>query len=110
MTLVTGGAGGLGRATVNRFANNGSKVVLVDLPSSNGEEVAREIGENAQYIAADIASEEDMKNVVSKISEKYGKLDVVVNCAGICRSYATYNFKIDKPARLSDFTDVIEVC
>lgn len=52
MTLVTGGASGLGRATANRFAKKGSKVVICDLPTSNGSEVAQEIGENAHYIPA----------------------------------------------------------
>lgn len=46
MTLVTGGASGLGRATVDRFLQQGSKIVLCDLPISKGAEVANELGED----------------------------------------------------------------
>lgn len=46
MTLVTGGASGLGRATAERFLKQGSRVVLCDLPTSKGAEVAKELGES----------------------------------------------------------------
>ena len=109
MTLVTGGASGLGRATANRFAQKGSKVVFCDLPTSNGEEVVKEFGENAHYIPADVTSESDVSNLVEEISKKYGKLDVLVNCAGLGDAHVTYNFRSKKPRHLEDFEKVLRV-
>ena len=54
--LVTGGASGLGRATVQRLARHGARVVIADLPSSEGENVAKELGENCSLAPADVSS------------------------------------------------------
>lgn len=54
--FVTGGASGLGRATVQRLARHGARVVIADLPSSEGENVAKELGENCCFAPADVSS------------------------------------------------------
>lgn len=102
VTLVTGGASGLGRATVSRFAQKGSRVVFCDLPESNGAEVAKEIGENAVYIPADVRSESDIENLLTEVQKKFGKLNMVVNCAAIQQSGETYNFPLGVPYSLED--------
>lgn len=109
VTFVTGGAGGLGRATATRFIKKGSKVVFCDLPTSDGEEVAKELGENAHFIPADVTSETDIQNVLSEISKKHGKLDVVVNCAGLSNAFVIYNFKTRKARSIEDFKSILEV-
>lgn len=53
--MVTGGASGLGRATVERFARAGSKVVLGDLPTSKGADVAKELGDNVIFVPVDVS-------------------------------------------------------
>ena len=53
--LVTGGASGLGRATVERFVREGARVVLCDLPSSNGEQVAKDLGNNCVFSPTDVS-------------------------------------------------------
>ena len=83
--LITGGASGLGRATAARLANAGSKVVIVDLPSSFGEEVAREIGEGVQFAAADVTDSVAMQAAVDAVTAR-APLRAVVHCAG--RSHA----------------------
>ena len=55
MTIVTGGASGLGKATVERFVREGSKVVLCDLPKSKGAEVAQELGEQCTFVPTDVS-------------------------------------------------------
>lgn len=54
IALVTGGASGLGRATAARLARQGASVVIADLPSSRGEEVAKEMGGNTTFVPTDV--------------------------------------------------------
>merc|ERR1712156_40194 len=105
--LVTGGASGLGRATVERFVREGAKVALVDLPTSKGDEVVKEINsDHCIYIPADITKEDDIKNALEEIKSRYNKLDTAVSCAGIGVAFKTYNFNKGKPHSLEDFTKV----
>lgn len=105
---MTGGASGLGLGTVKRFARNGSKVIFCDW-NTEGAEIASQIGKHVQFIPADVSSESDMKNVVNEIEKKYGKLNFVVNCAGISNSYALHNYTTNKPSNIEDFWNVVEV-
>lgn len=109
MTLVTGGASGLGRATAQRMVKKGAQVVICDLPTSNGEEVANEIGESISYIPADVTSETDVKNLIEQIDKKHGKLNVLVNCAGLADAFLTYNFETKRSHSLSDFQKILLV-
>jgi NAD(P)-dependent dehydrogenase (short-subunit alcohol dehydrogenase family) len=81
VTVVTGGASGLGRATVERLAAHGAKVVIADLPTSNGEAVAKEVGGDVRFVAADVTNTEQMKAVFDT-AEQIGALRAVVHCAG----------------------------
>lgn len=106
---MTGGASGLGCATVKRFAKNGSQVILCDIRESKGIEIAQQIGKNVQFIQADVSSPDDVKSLVNQIKETYGKLNAVVNCAGIANAYSIHNFNKDVPRNLKDFISVIQV-
>lgn len=110
VALVTGGASGLGRATANRFANKGAQVVFCDLPTSNGAEVVKEMGENAHYIPADVTSENDINGLVEEITKKYGKLNILVNCAGVAEAHVAYNFNSNRPKPLDDIRNILLVC
>jgi NAD(P)-dependent dehydrogenase (short-subunit alcohol dehydrogenase family) len=81
--LVTGGASGLGRATVDALVAAGASAVIVDLPSSGGETAAKEIGDSARFAPADVASEVDVRAAVKSAVEAWGGLHIVVNCAGV---------------------------
>jgi 3-hydroxyacyl-CoA dehydrogenase/3-hydroxy-2-methylbutyryl-CoA dehydrogenase len=54
VAIVTGGASGLGRGTVERFVREGAKVTLIDLPTSKGSEVAKELGKDCVFVPADV--------------------------------------------------------
>ncbi|MDO7843164.1 SDR family NAD(P)-dependent oxidoreductase [Sphingomonas immobilis] len=81
VTVVTGGAGGLGLATAERIVAGGGKVVLVDLPSSNGEQVAADLGDNARFAAADI-TDSGQFDAALDIAQQLGELRGMVHCAG----------------------------
>jgi len=107
--LVTGGASGLGRATVERFVREGAKVVIADLPGSEGKAVAESLGDAATFSPTDVTSEEDVKTAIGLATSNYGKLDVSVNCAGIGIAYVTYNPNKDRVHELTDFMKVLQV-
>lgn len=108
--LVTGGASGLGKATVERFIQQGARVVLCDLPNSNGSEVAKAFGEDKVVFApANIVNQTDVQNAVNLAKEKFGKLNILVNCAGIGGAYKTYNFNKKFPHSLEDFSKIVQV-
>lgn len=55
MALVTGGASGLGRGTVERFVREGAKVVICDLPRSKGKELEEKLGQNVVFVPTDVS-------------------------------------------------------
>ncbi|EGI66973.1 PREDICTED: 3-hydroxyacyl-CoA dehydrogenase type-2-like [Acromyrmex echinatior] len=110
VALVTGGASGLGRGTVERFVKQGAKVIIGDLPVSKGKTVADELGEdNAVFVPMDVTSESDVQAALDFTKQKFGKLDVLVNSAGIGVISKTYNSNEKLPHKLKDFARIIEV-
>ena len=80
--LVTGGASGLGLATVQALHEAGARVIIVDLPSSNGKVIAEDLGERAQFAPADVTDAEQVQAAIDLVSPD-APLRVAVNCAGI---------------------------
>ncbi|KAK2190225.1 hypothetical protein NP493_87g13060, partial [Ridgeia piscesae] len=109
VTLVTGGASGLGRGTVERFVREGAKVVICDLPSSAGQDLASQLGENVAFSPTDVTIEADVKAALAVAKDKFGRLDVAVNCAGIGIAVVTLNAKKDRVHSLDEFMRVINV-
>ncbi|MET9211468.1 MULTISPECIES: 3-hydroxyacyl-CoA dehydrogenase [unclassified Nocardia] len=104
--IVTGGASGLGLATVRELHAQGAKVVIVDLPSSNGATIAKELGEGAAFAAADVTDESAVSAALD-VAESLAPLRIAVNCAGIGNAIKTVGKKGAFP--LADFTKVINV-
>jgi 3alpha(or 20beta)-hydroxysteroid dehydrogenase len=103
VALITGGARGQGEAEARLFAAEGAKVVVTDVLDEAGEKVAAEIGPAAIYRHLDVRSEEGWANVVDEATSAFGKLDVLVNNAGIVRAGAL------EATTLSDYMEVIEI-
>jgi NAD(P)-dependent dehydrogenase (short-subunit alcohol dehydrogenase family) len=82
VAVVTGGASGLGLATARRLVKAGAKAVLVDLPSSKGDEAAASLGGPAVFAPADVTDEAAVRSALDAADE-LGPLRVLVNCAGI---------------------------
>ena len=86
VSIVTGSAMGIGEATANLFAEEGSKVVIADIDVVNGERVVKNIknkGGEAIYLKLDVTKENEWKDVIEKTIKEYGSLTVLVNNAGI---------------------------
>lgn len=81
--VVTGGASGLGAATVRGFVARGAKVTILDMAEEAGRRLAAELGEDVVFVPTDVTSEESVKNALAVAGEKFGGVHVAVNCAGI---------------------------
>jgi NAD(P)-dependent dehydrogenase (short-subunit alcohol dehydrogenase family) len=106
--LVTGGASGLGLATVRRLHDAGASVVILDLPSSNGTAIAKEFGARAAFAAGDVTSPQDVEAALDAVAALTdGPPRILVNCAGIGNAARTAGK--DGPFPLDAFTRVIQV-
>ena len=86
VVIVTGGASGIGASTSIAFAKEGAVVVVADIQESKGKEIVNQIQNEdgrAIYINCDVSSENDVKNLIYKTIEKFGRLDCAFNNAGI---------------------------
>ena len=81
--IVTGGASGLGAATVRALAAGGARVDIADLKEADGQALARELGERARFARTDVTDEASSRAAVSAAAEAFGGLQGLVNCAGI---------------------------
>ena len=106
VALVTGGASGLGRATVEKLHAEGASVVIVDLPSSAGAAFADELGDRAVFAPADVTDPDQVTQAIDA-AKQLGTLRVVVNCAGIGNAHRTAGRK--GPFPLEAFTKVLTV-
>jgi NAD(P)-dependent dehydrogenase (short-subunit alcohol dehydrogenase family) len=86
VAVITGGASGIGAATVRLFVQEGARVLIADILDQKGECLAKELGENAAYLHADVSRESEVKAVVDLAQERFGRLDCMFNNAGFSRS------------------------
>ncbi|PON94371.1 Short-chain dehydrogenase/reductase [Trema orientale] len=83
VAIITGGARGIGEATVRLFAKHGAKVVIADVEDTIGEVLAETLGASVSFVHCDVSSEEDIENLIESTVSRYGQLDILFNNAGI---------------------------
>lgn len=83
VAIVTGGASGFGEAIAERFVESGARVLIVDINESNGSRVAERLGGSVDYCRADVSVEAAVIAAVEQASRRFGRLDIVVNNAGV---------------------------
>src|SRR5512142_22706 len=106
VALVTGGARGIGRATCERLGREGCAVVVTDCVDDEGEAVAKSIRDSegrATYVHLDVSSEENWRAALAETVKVFGRLDVLVNNAGIAR------LEDLETETLEGYTKVIEI-
>jgi NAD(P)-dependent dehydrogenase (short-subunit alcohol dehydrogenase family) len=89
VALITGGSSGIGKATALLLAEEGAKIVVVDINDAEGQSVASQIkrsGGQAIYVHADVSKSKDAENMVAMAESTYGRLDILFNNAGIMHS------------------------
>jgi NAD(P)-dependent dehydrogenase (short-subunit alcohol dehydrogenase family) len=86
VAIISGAASGMGTATARMFAREGAKVVIADMLEHEGRQVAQAIGAAARFEPLDVTKEDDWAAVVAATTKHFGKLDVLVNNAGISGS------------------------
>jgi NAD(P)-dependent dehydrogenase (short-subunit alcohol dehydrogenase family) len=107
VALVTGGASGLGGATVRRFVGRGAKAVIVDRDEERGSALARELGAAAAFVHADVGVAEEVSEAVA-VAAKLGTLRIAVCCAGVASVARTLS-RDGTPHDLELFRHVITV-
>ncbi|MCL4876435.1 MAG: glucose 1-dehydrogenase [Anaerolineae bacterium] len=93
VTLITGGAAGIGKATAERFAEEGAKVAICDVNEEAGRAVVKTLGSDASFHKVDISNRQQVQEWVDAVAQKYGRIDVLVNNAGILRDNQLVKFK-----------------
>jgi 3-oxoacyl-[acyl-carrier protein] reductase len=93
VVLVTGGASGIGKATALRFAEEGATVIICDLNESAGQETVKLLGDKAAFYKVNVASRADVQAWIETVVAKFGRIDVIVNNAGILRDGQLIKFK-----------------
>ncbi|MFO7568790.1 MAG: 3-hydroxyacyl-CoA dehydrogenase [Smithellaceae bacterium] len=107
VALVTGGASGLGEATVLELTNRRAKVVIVDMDGVRGEKVASATDGRAVFVQGDVTSEEDIQRAIRETAERFGKINVAINCAGVADAGKVMGKK--GPLSLASFNKVIQI-
>jgi NAD(P)-dependent dehydrogenase (short-subunit alcohol dehydrogenase family) len=105
--VVTGGASGLGRATVMRIIAAGGRAAILDLASSAGADVARTLGARAIFTPADVTNGPAVEAALETARASMDGVNVLVNCAGVGTPMKTFGKQ--GPARLEDYTRVITI-
>ncbi|KAJ9465592.1 3-hydroxyacyl-CoA dehydrogenase type-2 [Diplonema papillatum] len=107
--IVTGGASGLGEAVVRMAVANGGKVSIFDMNMKKGEALVDELGkDNAMMSKVNVTNEENVVQAVQATVEKFGKIDVVVNSAGVAGAALTVNRK-GEPHGLNAFRRILDI-
>jgi len=107
VALVTGGASGLGAATVQTLLAAGGRAVILDREGSPGADLARELGDAARFVAADVTREDQVRAAVAAARQAFGGLHIAVNCAGVGVAAKTISKRGPFPLEL--FAKCIEV-
>ena len=112
VAIVTGGAAGIGKATAERFLEEGATVVIWDVNQKAGEAVARDLSSKALFYQVDVTQKESVSNWIKDVLVKNGRIDILVNNAGILRDSLLVKMKageLVKQMSEQDFDLVVAV-
>jgi 3-oxoacyl-[acyl-carrier protein] reductase len=105
VAIITGGASGIGLAIAKKLRNEGARVAMIDLKSAVLQPAVKSVGENAFAFVCDVTNEDQVRVVVDQIAERFGRIDILVNSAGVTGKTNIKSHEVD----LNDFLFVFEV-
>jgi 3-oxoacyl-[acyl-carrier protein] reductase len=112
VALITGGAAGIGKVTAERFVEEGARVVICDINQALGEATAGELGPQVSFYQVDVTDREACQSWVDQILEGHGRIDILINNAGVLRDTTLVKVKdgeLLKQMPESDFDLVLAV-
>jgi 3-hydroxyacyl-CoA dehydrogenase/3-hydroxy-2-methylbutyryl-CoA dehydrogenase len=107
VAVVTGGASGLGEATVRNFVEGGGKVSILDLQQEKGQSLSAELGDDAIFCMANVTDEQSVQNAIDKTVEAFGCVHIAVNCAGVGAPAKVLGK--EGPMSIDEFNRVVQV-
>jgi len=107
VAVITGGASGLGEATVRKIVSKGGKAVILDLSREKGNALAEELGSDVLYIHTDVTDESAVQTALDQAVEAFGHFHFLINCAGIGSAEKTFGRKGSH--ELASFSKVIQI-
>lgn len=102
MAVITGAGRGIGRATAEKFIQEGAKVVIAEYDTNTGQQTADDLGENATFIQVDVSQESSVKAMFDTIKSTFGQLDILVNNAGVLMDSTLAKMEEDQFQRVID--------
>ncbi|MGD8307732.1 MAG: SDR family NAD(P)-dependent oxidoreductase, partial [Ignavibacteria bacterium] len=105
VAIITGASSGLGKATANLFAAEGAKIVIADVNDSTGDQVVNSINEDggkAIFHHVDVSNPEDVNNLIGITRKEYGKINILINNAGIISDARLVKMELSEWQRVID--------
>ncbi|WAA12075.1 3-hydroxyacyl-CoA dehydrogenase [Fervidibacillus halotolerans] len=107
VAVITGGASGLGEATVRKIVESGGKAAIFDLDEKRGRSLKEELGSQVHFVKVDVADEKSVESGIKEVIEIFGGIHILVNCAGIAIAKKTVGK--NGAHDLASFSKVIQV-
>lgn len=100
IAIITGGASGIGKATAEKFVEEGAKVIIWDLNEQRGNEVAKELG--AKFAKVNTSNYEDIEKAAKAVNDEFGRIDILINNAGITRDSTVKKMTVEQWQQVID--------
>lgn len=102
IAIITGGANGIGKATAKKFIKEGAKVAIWDVTEESGVQTSKELGDNTQFYQVDITSAEQIERAAQQVFQHFGRIDILINNAGITKDATLAKMTIDQWQQVID--------
>ncbi len=100
IAIITGGASGIGKATAEKFVQEGAKVIIWDLNEQRGNEVAKELG--AKFAKVNTSNYQDIEKAAKAVNDEFGRIDILINNAGITRDSTVKKMTVEQWQQVID--------